>query len=190
MWVGSSLSRSGDIGPLRTLDLTNAMRVFTTFLAMLLFGCAVVAADSPRASFMGVGAIRIGMTADELSAALGRSVAPETPDEAGCFYIPGDSAASFSVMVQDGRVVRIDVDSPSIPTLRGARVGDKVDAVRKLYGAALKEEPHFYTGLPDLYLTYFSSDRRFALRFETHEGVVSTYYFGYAEPTQYVEGCL
>jgi hypothetical protein len=54
----------------------------------------------------------------------------------------------------------------------------------------LKEESHFYAGLPDLYLTYFSSDHRFALRFETRDGVVSTYYLGYAEPTQYVEGCL
>ncbi len=92
-------------------------------------------------------------------------------------------------MVIDGRAVRIDVDSPSIATLRGARVGDKAGVVRELYGRALVEQPHFYLGLPDLYLTYFSRDRRYALRFETHEGVVSRYYLGYAEPAQYVEGC-
>ena len=166
------------------------MRVFITSLTVLLGCAAAVAADSPRASFIGVGAVRIGMTVDELGAVLGHPVAPEFPDEVGCFFAPGDSSSSFSAMVQEGRVVRIDVDSPSIPTLRGARVGDKVDVVRKLYGVALKEEPHFYAGLPDLYLTYFSSDHRFALRFETRDGVVSTYYLGYAEPTQYVEGCL
>ncbi len=165
------------------------LRGSTTLLTMLLCGGATVAADDLRASFEGVGAVRIGMTADELGAALGHPIAPESPEEAGCFYVPGDRSSSFSVMIQDGRVVRIDVDGPSIPTLRGARVGDEVDVVRKLYGAALKEQPHFYGGWPDLYLTYFSADRRFALRFETHAGVVSTYYLGYAEPTQYVEGC-
>jgi hypothetical protein len=180
----------GRIGHKRTVDLTGGMRAFTTFLTVLLCGAAAVAADYPRASFTGVGSVRIGMTADELGNALGHTVAPEAADDARCFYAPGDGSSSFSAMVQDGRVVRIDVHSPSIPTLRGVRVGDKVDVVRKLYGAALKEEPHFYAGLPDLYLTYFSSDRRFALRFETHEGVVANYYLGYAEPTQYVEGCL
>jgi hypothetical protein len=128
------------------------------------------------------------MTTDELAKALGHPVGPQDSDEASCFYVAA-ADNSFSVMVSDGRAVRIDVDTPSIATLRGARVGDRASVVRGLYGRALEEQPHFYSGLPDLYLTYFSRDRRYALRFETREGVVSRYYLGYAEPAQYVEGC-
>jgi hypothetical protein len=164
-------------------------RVTIVFVALLGWSQAM-AAEDPRAGFAGMGAIRIGMTTSELGTALGRPIEkPTEPDEAGCFYVAGDSKSSFSVMVMSGRVVRIDVQSTSIASLRGARIGDTVEVVRRLYGHALEEQPHFYLGRPDLYLTVFSSDRRMALRFETHNGVVSTYYFGYAEPTQYVEGC-
>ena len=92
-------------------------------------------------------------------------------------------------MVVDGRVARIDVHTRSIATLRGARVGDTIEVVERLYGDELEEQPHFYLGLPDLYLTVFSADRRTALRFETKDGVVTSYYFGDAGPAQYVEGC-
>jgi hypothetical protein len=164
------------------------MRDLATLLIALLACASAVAADAPRVTFRGVGAVQIGMTTDELAGVLGHPVAPQDTDEASCFYVPTSDNA-FAVMVIDGRAVRIDVASPSIATLRGARVGDKVSVVRELYGRALVEQPHFYLGLPDLYLTYFSSDRRYALRFETHDGVVSRYYIGYAEPAQYVEGC-
>jgi hypothetical protein len=115
---------------------------------------------------------------------------PSGEDEKNCFYVSGDADSTYSVMVLNGRVARIDVDEPGIPTLRGASVGDSVDRIRTLYGPALEESPHFYAGLPDLYLTYWSKDRSFALRFETRDGQVSRFYFGFAEQVKYVEGCL
>jgi len=143
-----------------------------------------------RASFNGLGSIKIGSTVTELEHVLGRAIPiPGDPEEAACFVVPGDARSTYSAMVAEGHVARIDVDTPAIPTLRGARVGDTIDQVRKLYGATLEEAPHFYGDRSDLYLTYWSKDRAFALRFETAGGNISRFYIGRAREVQFVEGC-
>ena len=157
-------------------------------LSLTLSGCGE---SRLHADFDGLGSVRIGFTVDELSEALGKSVTlPTDPEDQGCFYVPGDADSSYSFMVVGGSVARVDIDTPEIPTQLGARVGDSLDRVRQLYGAALEEAPHKYTGPRDLYLTVWSPDRASALRFETSDGKVSRFYVGRASEVQYVEGCL
>jgi hypothetical protein len=143
------------------------------------------------ATFEGLGAARIGLSAAELAEVLGKPLDPIDPEEASCFYVAGDAAYSYQFMVAGGKVARIDVDTATIATGLGARVGDSIDRVRQLYGPALEETPHFYTGSRgDLYLTFWSPDRASALRFETSDGKISRFYIGRAAEVQYVEGCL
>jgi hypothetical protein len=166
------------------------MRLLTAVLIALTSPAIAAPAEVRLASFEGLGLVRFGATISELEKALNRPIQiPTDEDEKNCFFVPGDVDSTFHVMIVKGRAVRIDVDTPEIPTLRWAKVGDSIDVVRELYGRALEEEPHFYTGLPDLYLTYWSADRKYALRFETRAGKISRYYFGFAEAAQYVEGC-
>ncbi len=174
------MTRSHNLGP--------PIRRAAVVLLVVLTGCSET--DAP-ATLEGLGPVRIGFSAAELAKALGKPVEPSDPEEQSCFYVAGDAASSYQFMVADGRVARIDIDTPSIATGLGARLGDPVERVRQLYGFALEETPHFYTGSSgDLYLTLWSPDRASALRFETSDGKISRFYVGRAAEVQYVEGCL
>lgn len=151
------------------------------------------AKDQPwKAGWSGLGPVRIGMTAAELSAALHQPIEPPgDADEAVCRYVDDAKKSGVGYMLVRGVVARIGVDSPSrITTVSGIAVGDSIDRVRARYGAALEEKPHAYSWPPDLYLTYWSSDRRFAVRFETGDGRVTRYYVGRTPEVEYIEGCL
>ena len=162
------------------------------WIAVLLAVVAVAAvADSDwRVRLDGIGPVKIGASVPELSLAIGQPVeVPSEPDEAGCFFVSSRQVTGLRFMVSSGHVSRVDVDSPSIHTLRGAAVGDSVARIRQLYGPLLEERPAFYGGAPDLFLTYWSHDRTLAVRFETEGGKVSRFYSGKTPEVEYVEGC-
>ncbi len=93
-------------------------------------------------------------------------------------------------MIEEGHLVRVDVNEAGIATERGIGVGDTEDQVKKAYGA-LRIEPSKYTGDEGgRYLTIRDRDQRYGIRFETEKGKVTTFYAGKYEAVQYVEGCL
>jgi len=147
----------------------------------------------PRASMTGVGPIRIGMDVYQLEQALQTRI-PDTQDasEDSCRQIEaGPRWPGTSVMLLDGRVARIDVTSRGIPTLSGAAVGDLVSRVHQLYGGRLRATAHdFGTGEGMEYLTMFSHDHHYGIRFETDGERVTEYYVGTGEAVQFIEGCL
>ncbi|HEY7643132.1 MAG TPA: hypothetical protein VH814_25615 [Steroidobacteraceae bacterium] len=130
------------------------------------------------------------MSAAELQSALGQIVAPVDEEESDCFYVVDANRKGLSYMITLRGLARVDVDGPGIETVRGAAVGVSVERIRLLYGTALEEQPHFYGGAPNLYLTYWSRDRRYAVRFETADGKVARYYAGGTPEVEFVEGCL
>lgn len=161
----------------------------------------------------GWGAIRIGMTLDELNAALGTNVslADDTDyAEYQCAYLnlpaaPGQPA----VMFQDGIVARLDVNEPGTATYGGLKIGDTSARARELLGRAINATTHFYSGDPAEYLTvwtvggstwpwdgllapeqeaHFRAAR--GIRFETDvNGVIDRLYAGNGS-IEMVEGCL
>ena len=93
-------------------------------------------------------------------------------------------------MIEDGHLVRVDVDKPTIPTDKNVRVGDSEEEVMKAYDSKIKTEPSKYTGDEGgRYLTFRSPDGKLGVRFETEKGKVTTFYAGTYETIQYVEGC-
>lgn len=93
-------------------------------------------------------------------------------------------------MIEDGHLVRVDVDKPTIPTDKNVRVGSAEEEVKKAYGSEIKTEQSKYTGDEGgRYLTFRSPDGKFGVRFETEKGKVTTFYAGTYETIQYVEGC-
>lgn len=163
------------------------------FALALLASLALPAAatDVPRVGLDSFGTVRIGMTVDALGAALGVAVSvPTDPEEAACFEVDDPHHKGVSMMLAGGHVARVDVFEPGVQTVRGARVGDSAERVRALYGAQLVDSPHFYAGSSGgRYLTYWSGNHRFAVRFETESGKVARYYAGRLPEVEYVEGC-
>lgn len=148
-------------------------------------------ASAPRISMTGFGQVRVGLSATALGRVLGKKIDPaKDKDEVACRYASPDNLYDgIAFMLLDGRVARLDVDSPGIPTLSGVSVGDSQASVVKLYGPRLLVEPHAYDGPKGKYLTLYSKDKRYGIRFETDGIKVTRYYVGTAESVQYIEGC-
>lgn len=136
----------------------------------------------------GLGRAKIGMTLDQLKAAIPGKVEEEESGSDSCFYVHalGDNKAYF--MMIDGRLARIDVKSPGIQTSTGIQVGDSEERVQQVYGSRMKLSPHKYIDTGH-YLTVRSADGHLGVRFETENGKLLTFYAGTYEAIQYVEGC-
>jgi hypothetical protein len=139
----------------------------------------------------GIGPLRAGMTFTEADAALGGALmVPAAVDTTGCDYLVWDGGPSgVHVMFDQHRVARIDVDTASIATAAGARVGDDEARIKRLYpGVAVTphkyEDGHYLTVTPST-----AADKRYRIIFETAGGRVTRYRAGMLPSVEYVEGC-
>ena len=162
---------------------------FRTLIVATCCVASVSAAEAPVIRPDGVGPIKMGMTVAQLSDALHQKFSmPEHKEDQGCFFV--HPRVYPAVMIEDGKVVRVDVDQPGILTAEGVQVGDTEEHAKKVYGPRLKIEPSKYAGDEGgHYLTVLSNDRRYGIRFETEQGKITTFYAGTSAAIQYAEGC-
>lgn len=92
-------------------------------------------------------------------------------------------------MVVDGVVARVDVDSNTVPTAEGARVGDIEERVLALYGERVTVSPHEYTDGHYLTVRPVTGDTSYLIVFETNRNTVTNFQAGRVPQVQYVEGC-
>ena len=140
----------------------------------------------------GLGQIQVGMTLDE---AVNMGLLNENPSmNPNCdFVFPAVGAGipeGVSVMVVKGKIARIDVDTGSVTTEDGAKIGDTEDRVKSLYGDDLKIEPHKYID-GGHYMTVLgdSASAGKALVFETDGKRVTMFRGGRLPEVKWVEGC-
>jgi hypothetical protein len=137
----------------------------------------------------GVGPVKIGMTLSQLNTALHEKFSmPAAQDDQGCFYVSPGKHPHIAFMIEEGRLVRIDVESAGVATPEGIQVGDSESHARQVYGSRLKVEPQKYIDTGH-YLTVRSEDGRYGIRFETDQGKITMFYAGRYDAIQYVEGC-
>lgn len=150
----------------------------------------------------GWGPLKIGMTKDEVLAAVGDQ---RDPDAVG---IPGDcleyqpkSAPEFLwVMIEAGKLTRITIaDMSTLKTDKGLGLGDTAETVKTAYGAAAVATPHKYQDKPAEYITVWNGGPRKKpyVQDETVRGLVyeidgagkvGAIHAG-GPSIQYVEGC-
>jgi hypothetical protein len=81
----------------------------------------------------GVGPVKIGMSLSQLNAVLhARFALPDNKEDQGCFYVNPARHAHLAFMIENGRLVRIDVDGAGIATGEGIAVGDAEERVRRM----------------------------------------------------------
>jgi hypothetical protein len=112
-------------------------------------------------------------------------------EKTGCDYatVP-DMPKGVAVMVEGGIVVRVEVDTNTVATTAGARVGDTEQRIQELYGSRLSVSPHKYT--EGHYLTIRAAsptDTIHRIIFETDGSRVRRYLAGQLPQVGYVEGC-
>jgi len=138
----------------------------------------------------GIGPLHIGMTVAQARATLGAFDLSDPSVGSTCTY--GHSTAlpaGVSVMVEDGAIARIDVDSAGVATAKGARVGDREARVLQLYEGHVDVAPHKYTGGHYLTVTPATGDSTLRIIFETDGQAVTRYRAGKMPQVGYVEGC-
>jgi hypothetical protein len=112
------------------------------------------AADANAITSQGWGALKIGMTLDEVTAAAGPDSDPEAvggADPAGCDqFRPANAPEGVLVMMESGKLTRISlVEMSDIKTDKGLGIGDTADVVKAAYGAAaVTVTPHKYAPAP------------------------------------------
>jgi hypothetical protein len=156
-------------------------------LAVLAIASATssVAGDAWVVRMDGVGPVKIGMTLSELNNVLHEKFSmPENKNDQGCFYVNPRKHAHIAFMIEDGHLVRVDVDRAGVLTAEGIRVGDSEAHALKIYGPGLKVAPSQYTGPEGHYLTLRSSSGRYGIRFETDKGKIGMFYAGSFEAIQ------
>lgn len=144
--------------------------------------------------FDGLGPLRVGMTEDEARAALGDLKAPasavEPNNPAACRYGTTTSFPHTRVMLEGGKVVRVEVDSAAgIPTAEGARVGDTEARVQEIYPGRVQVQPHKYTTGHYLVVRPAGADTTKLIVFETDGTRTLRMRAGQRPQVEYVEGC-
>lgn len=160
------------------------------------------AVSSETLTSQGWGALKIGMTKNEVVAAVGDK---RDPDAAGIpgdceEYQPKNAPENLWVMLEAGKLTRITLaDMSKLKTDKGLGLGDTAETVKTAYGAAATASPHKYQDKPAEYITVWDGGPRKepyvqdeAARGIVYEidgtGKVGAIHAG-GPSIQYVEGC-
>jgi hypothetical protein len=139
------------------------------------------------------GPLAYGVSLAEARRITGDSLAG-APEGEGCDYVfPHAAPAGMSFMVENGRVVRVDVDTTDVTTARGAAVGMREAEIRRRYSDdSLEVQPHQYdeTGHYLIVVPRAPADSLYRIILETDSaGRVRRYRAGLRPAVEYVEGC-
>lgn len=149
-------------------------------------------------TFDGLGKVKIGMSPGQAATALGAKLKPMDPEmETSCWTTEraDGQAPGIWYMVQDGHIVRIDIDTdqdghaPAITTAKGIGLGAREEDIIKAYGKGLKISPHPYGGPQDHYLLLDAKPGKLGLLFEVEGGKVTTFRAGQHPALDLIEGC-
>lgn len=138
----------------------------------------------------GIGPVRAGMTVAQAARALGGGFGAPQGYTGGCGYaVLVKAPPGLAVMLENGRVARVEVRSGTTPTSAGARIGDSEARIQSLYAGRVTSTPHKYTPGAH-YLTVTPTDRSAnRIVFETDGKVVTEFRSGALPAVEYVERC-
>ena len=135
------------------------------------------------------GPVRFGMTANEASVAVGAAPNPAPADSACHYWVPPGAPAGLRLMMENGVVVRADVDSAGITTIGNLGVGSPVESVVVAIGPSLQVSPHKYQWEEGWRYLSVGGDATHRLIFTVDSHVVRSWRAGVLPAVEYVEGC-
>lgn len=113
----------------------------------------------------GWGPLKIGMTRDEVIAALGPDANPDAvggPDPEACDeFRPANAPQGILVMIESGKLTRVSlIELSPLKTDKGLGIGDTSAVVKTTYGSAAQVSPHKYQDPPAEYITVWDGGPR------------------------------
>lgn len=145
------------------------------------------------ASFDGYGALRFGMPVDEARKASRGEWVTAGPRHQPCYYltpkrerVPSD----FALMIEQGKLARIDVGTDQEVAPGGGKVGTSADEIRRLYGTRIEQRDHKYVEGGHYLRVQDANGGKGVLLFETDDSnKVTRWRIGLPPQVDYVEGC-
>jgi hypothetical protein len=138
----------------------------------------------------GIGNLRVGMTVAEAQEAYPTFKVPSSRDSTACTYATLNGwPAGIGVMMEGGKVVRVEVRRGNFATSSGARIGDTEERIQSLYPGQVTVSPHKYTDGHYLTVAPTAADSSNRIIFETDGRRVLNYRAGVRPQVEYVEGC-
>jgi hypothetical protein len=142
-------------------------------------------------SLAGLGPIRAGQSLAAVGTTLGEQFHTAGKGREACDHVHSAKLpVGVKLMVQGDTVVRVEIDSATVRTAEGARVGDTEQSVLAMYKGRVTTQPHKYTGPTGHYLVVDDpADPQHRIVFETDGARVTTYRAGNRAAVDLVEGC-
>ena len=141
----------------------------------------------------GAGVLRIGMTRDQLALDLHATPPKHTRADSGCAYLAvAGIPPGMRTMWVAATLARIDVSAASLPTDRGARVGDTPTRIESLYRGRVSAMPAKYDPRGKYLVVRPTppADSTLRIVFETDSTArVTRYRVGREPEVEWVEGC-
>ncbi|MEL6383445.1 MAG: hypothetical protein AAFQ89_13525 [Cyanobacteria bacterium J06626_18] len=151
--------------------------------------------EGAEITLFGAGPLRIGMTLEEATNALGIPLTPLGSNLSGecAYYQPDTSAQTLGLMVVDNSLIRLDIwPGSTLPTVSGAKIGSSETEIMELYPEQIEVAPNPYT--KGKFLTLVPNDPQLSLYrlvFETDEnGKVVQYRTGQFPAVTWPDGCI
>jgi hypothetical protein len=157
--------------------------------------------DSDAVRLDGLGPLAIGMTVEEMEAAVGKKLRIFSDFGPSCRYSQfDDGTPGLHLMLSHRKLVRIDVstystadgnfENSAIRTDLGIGIGDPIEEAERVYADHLEREPHPYLGDRGSYLVYDSDpDDGLLLILEADRKKITSFRAGYDQQVRYIEGC-
>jgi hypothetical protein len=165
-------------------------RKVTALTALILLISDSFASESWRITTRGYGPIQAGQSSSEAARLMGTRLRTyeNRPLEPECDHLYAEKGyEGISLMVQNGKVTRIEVSNPAVLTLSGIRVGDTTTRLKQVFVNRLRIEQHKYDDTGFYYYVWEQSER-YGVKFEIAGDKVTEIYAG-DRSIQLVEGC-
>jgi hypothetical protein len=152
--------------------------------------------DASVFNFGGYGSARFNDDAAAVRSAFGAPLdaapPPESPE--ACHYLlsrpRGPEGFGLAFMVEGGKFVRYDIDTPTLVAPGGLRVGMRAQDVHAAFGSAVQVQPHKYVEGGQVLVVRPADGGEARLVFETDSaGLITSWRIGLEPQVHYVEGC-
>lgn len=160
------------------------------FAIISLFHFSVGAAESWLISSDGYGPVRIGMSQKEAESLMHVKLKTEDnlPLMQHCDHVfAAKGFDGISIMLQEGRITRFSVSSPTVSTKSGVKIGDTTLRLKNIFGSRVQIEPSNFDENGFYYFVWEKSQQR-GIKFEVINDQVRFIYAG-DDSIRLVEGC-
>lgn len=140
-------------------------------------------------STVGLDTVHFGMTVNQAQRAAGTVLVPAGPTGSCYHVVPFDAPEGIVMLVHEGTIERVDINSGAITTRSGVGVGSPESMVTDLFGDSIEREVRVDGTVDLVFVPRDPGDRNYRVVFNISEGVVRAFKSGRLPQVMLDTGC-